>query len=87
MSDNSHMSATDAALISSMGNTPTSTLLAVSGGLSGGGSDFRGNSNNALTTLAVAGALSPQSGSSSSSNTLNTVAALSVLGNGNLFNH
>jgi len=88
MDNNKGMSTTDAVVISSLGNSPTSTLLAMSGGLGGGsssgGSMFGGN---ALATLAVAGALTPQKDSkdtsSSSTNMLTTLATLSVLNRNN----
>jgi hypothetical protein len=89
MSDNNQMSATDAAVISSMGNNPVSTLLAVGAGSGGGSFGPRDSESNVITTLAVANALSPQSGSSSSNNNdaLNTVATLSLLNHngGSLF--
>jgi hypothetical protein len=83
LDNNKKMSSTDALVVSSMGNTPLSTMLAVGAGGSGSG-----GSGNMLATLAVANALAPKSSSSAStsastnsnSNTLNTLATLSVLG-------
>jgi len=81
--DNNHkVSSTDALVVSSMGNNPLSTMLAVGAGGSGSG-----GSANMLTTLAVANALAPKSSSSTTSSStnsngnsaLNTLATLSVL--------
>jgi len=80
MDDNNKVSSTDALVVSSMGNTPLSTMLAVGAGGSGSG-----GSGNMLTTLAVANALAPKSTSSTAStnsnsnSALNTLATLSVL--------